>query len=79
MAQAIKIATPFTLGCEGAGTITALGDGVQGYEIGQRVWCFADVTRSGWYADEVVSPITSISMAPPSSTTRRRRRCRSVR
>ncbi|GIL37852.1 NADP-dependent oxidoreductase [Roseiterribacter gracilis] len=61
----LNITLPFTLGCEGVGTISALGEGVQGYELGQRVWSFTDVMRSGWYAEEVVVPATSISMAPP--------------
>jgi NADPH:quinone reductase-like Zn-dependent oxidoreductase len=57
---------PFTLGCEGVGTITALGDGVEGHPIGERVWGFVDPLRAGgWYAEEVVVPASTISIAPP--------------
>lgn len=61
----LPITLPFTPGCEGAGTISALGAGVQGFEVGQRVWGFVDVARGGWYAEEVVVPVDNISFAPP--------------
>jgi NADPH:quinone reductase-like Zn-dependent oxidoreductase len=61
----LNVTLPYTLGCEGVGTISALGDGVKDYQIGQRVWGFVDVTRGGWYAEEVVMQVDNISIAPP--------------
>lgn len=44
---------PLTLGMEPAGVITALGTGVTGFEIGQRVMCF---TTTGGLAEAGVFP-----------------------
>jgi NADPH:quinone reductase-like Zn-dependent oxidoreductase len=61
----LEVKLPFIPGCEGAGTISAVGAGVKDYQVGQRVWGFVDPTRSGWYAEEVVVPVENISFAPP--------------
>ena len=42
------MALPFTPGCEGAGVVTALGAGVKGFEVGDRV---AFATTPGSYAE----------------------------
>jgi NADPH2:quinone reductase len=45
------VPTPFTLGSEGAGTVTSLGEDVEGFRVGDRVaWKHAH----GGYADEVL-------------------------
>jgi NADPH:quinone reductase len=42
-------ALPLTLGCEGAGEVTDLGSGVEGFKVGDRV---AYVTTPGSYAEQ---------------------------
>jgi NADPH2:quinone reductase len=47
------VTLPCTLGMEGAGTVAAVGDGVTGYAVGDRVaWCIV----WGSYADYAVVP-----------------------
>ncbi len=52
---------PFTPGLEGAGTVTAVGDGVSGPEVGDRV---AWATSLGSYAGLVRMPATSAVTVP---------------
>src|SRR5262249_31310901 len=48
-----QIPLPFLSGVEGAGTVTALGDGVTDLEVGDRVgW----VAAPGSYAEQVLLP-----------------------
>ena len=56
----IKIPPPFTPGTELAGTIAALGDGVGGFAVGDRVLA----TTFGAYASQVALPVTSLSRVP---------------
>ena len=52
---------PCTLGMEGAGTIAALGDGVDTVRIGERVaWCIA----WGSYADYAIVPAWRLASVP---------------
>lgn len=56
-----EIQYPKTLGVEGAGRVLALGAGVQGLVLGQRVaWVYAP----GSYAEKVVMPATSLVPLP---------------
>ncbi|MET4577434.1 quinone oxidoreductase family protein [Ottowia thiooxydans] len=56
-----EIPYPKTLGVEGAGRVLALGAGVQGFALGQRVaWVYAP----GSYADKVVIPAASLVPLP---------------
>ena len=61
-----KPALPFTLGMELAGTVTALGDGVTGLEVGQRVAAYSGFDGLAEYAAlpaEICVPIPdSMSM-----------------
>ncbi|GHE92338.1 zinc-dependent alcohol dehydrogenase family protein [Streptomyces fumanus] len=54
------------LGCEGTGVIDALGEGVEGYEVGDAVVLTAvpDMTANGTYADHTVLPATRIIERP---------------
>jgi NADPH2:quinone reductase len=53
--------SPKILGVEGAGRVTALGDGVAGFQIGQRVaWVYAP----GSYAEKIAVPATSLVAIP---------------
>ena len=52
---------PSGLGCEGAGQIEALGDGVTDFDIGERV---AFAMAIGAYADAIVLPAASLVRIP---------------
>jgi NADPH2:quinone reductase len=56
----IKIPLPFTPGMEMAGTIVALGDGVEGFGVGDRVLGMT----FGAYASHVVVPATALTRVP---------------
>ncbi len=57
---------PATLGMEGAGTVTAVGDGVTGFSVGDRVaWAWAQ----GSYAEEVVVSADVAAHIPDQVTT----------
>jgi NADPH2:quinone reductase len=56
-----EMPNPKILGVEGAGRVIALGDGVDGYEVGQRVaWVYAP----GSYAEKIAIPATSLVTIP---------------
>ena len=54
---------PAVLGYDVAGTIYALGEGVEGFHIGQRV---AAMTRFGGYAEYAKTPYTGVAAIPDS-------------
>jgi NADPH:quinone reductase len=56
----IKIPTPFTPGMEIAGVIDAVGDGVTGFAVGDRVLAMT----LGAYASHVVVPATALVRVP---------------
>lgn len=62
-----KGATPFTPGQEAAGTIEALGEGVTGFEIGDRVAVFYPGLRA--YAEFAVTPAERAVKLPKGVTT----------
>jgi NADPH2:quinone reductase len=56
-----EMPNPKILGVEGAGRVVAVGEGVEGFEVGQRVaWVYAP----GSYADKVALPATSLVPVP---------------
>lgn len=56
-----EMPNPKILGVEGAGRVIALGEGVTGFEIGQRVaWVYAP----GSYAERIAIPATSLVSVP---------------
>jgi NADPH2:quinone reductase len=57
-----KPALPFTPGNEFAGVIRAVGDGVTGFRVGDRVIAF---TRQGAFAEQAVVPATMLMPMPP--------------
>jgi len=55
---------PFTPGIEVCGTVTAVGDGVEGIEIGSRV--LGDIVLpNGGYAEQAIMPMRGVFTAPP--------------
>lgn len=66
-AGAYKVATPFVPGQEAAGRIAALGAGVSGHAVGDRVACYAGALSG--YAENVVAPADRIVQIPDGVTT----------
>ncbi|WP_258098121.1 zinc-binding dehydrogenase [Marinoscillum pacificum] len=54
---------PTVIGYENVGKVKALGEGVTGLEIGQRVLAF---TRFGGYADHIITPDIAVTPIPES-------------
>ncbi len=59
---AMKPPLPYTPGTDGAGIIDALGEDVEGWRIGQRVYTFGSVT--GTYAEEAICKTSQIYRLP---------------
>ncbi len=57
---------PYTLGTDVSGTITALGDRVQGWAVGDRVVARLDPSAGGGYAEFAVVPADQLVTAPTS-------------
>jgi NADPH2:quinone reductase len=56
-----EMPNPKILGVEGAGRVVALGEGVTGFQVGQRVaWVYAP----GSYAERIAIPATSLVAVP---------------
>lgn len=55
---------PFVLGLDVAGTIDALGAGVEGWYVGDRVYYHGDLSRPGGYAEYAVIPSHVIAPLP---------------
>jgi NADPH:quinone reductase-like Zn-dependent oxidoreductase len=69
-AYPVKPKLPTLIGYEAAGIIELLGDGVQGFAVGDRV-CVLPTFRLGEYgvyADQAIVPARSILAAPPGLT-----------
>jgi NADPH2:quinone reductase len=57
----IKLPVPFYPGSEGSGVVTAVGDNVSGYAVGDRVLFF---TLSGAFAERIVIPAADAIVIP---------------
>jgi NADPH2:quinone reductase len=64
---AYKIATPFTPGQEAAGTIAAIGAGVSGFALGDRVACYSGGLSA--YAEYAIAPADIVVTLPAGVTT----------
>lgn len=60
---------PFTPGAEIAGTVVALGDGVEGHSIGSTVFGISGATGEGGYAELALIPAVSAIPVPPGVST----------
>jgi len=66
----VKPQLPSLIGYEGVGVIEALGEGVEGYEIGQRV-CVLPMIQQGQYGiwgEQAIVPARILLPAPPGLT-----------
>lgn len=55
---------PFVLGLDVAGTIDAVGDGVEGWQPGDRVYYHGDLSRPGGYADYALTLASVLAPIP---------------
>jgi NADPH:quinone reductase-like Zn-dependent oxidoreductase len=59
---------PFIMGLDVAGTILALGEGVTGWQAGDRIYYHGDFSRPGGFAELTTIPAHVIAPAPSSLT-----------
>lgn len=64
LADAFPIAFPHVPGIDVAGTITELGDGVTGWQVGQAVVTFLPMNADGAAAEYAVAPADALAAAP---------------
>ena len=55
---------PYTPGGDGAGVLDALGEGVTGLAIGERVYVAAFLGKTGTYAERIACPARSVHYLP---------------
>ncbi|MFI9588627.1 zinc-binding alcohol dehydrogenase family protein [Streptomyces sp. NPDC052236] len=55
---------PLIPGLEGAGTVAAVGEGVTGISVGQRVMALDDVNAPGFYAELAAVPAAQVTVLP---------------
>ncbi len=55
-AVAVELPDPFIIGCDAAGVVEAIGDGVHHAKVGDRVWCTNQglLGRQGTFAEKIV-------------------------
>lgn len=59
---------PFILGIDVAGTVDAVGAGVSGFEVGDRVACHNDIRRRGGFAEYAVVDAAALARVPDGVT-----------
>ena len=55
---------PLMLGVEGAGTVLAVGSGVDGFDVGDRVVAMGETNKPGFYAERAVVPVSQVVPVP---------------
>lgn len=66
MRDPIPVVLPHTPGLDVAGTVDALGDGVDGFQVGDQVVGFLPMDRDGAAAEFVLAPADVLTAAPRS-------------
>lgn len=66
MRDPIPVVLPHTPGLDVAGTVDALGDGVDGFQVGDQVVGFLPMDRAGAAAEFVLAPADVLTAAPRS-------------
>lgn len=60
----IPVELPHTPGLDVAGTVDALGEGVEGFQVGDEVVGFLPMTKPGAAAEYVIAPAVALAPAP---------------
>ena len=60
----MPLAFPARIGGDFAGTVDAVGDGVQGFRVGDRVMGMINPMANGAYAEKVVAPVGALTLVP---------------
>jgi NADPH:quinone reductase-like Zn-dependent oxidoreductase len=60
----VPLPLPFIPGWDVAGTVVATGAGVSGFELGERVFAMADMSRNGAYAEYIALRASDLARAP---------------
>lgn len=60
----LPLRPPFVPGCDAAGVVEALGDGVTGFAVGDRVVVYAGVPVAGCLAEQVCAPASAVAKVP---------------
>jgi NADPH:quinone reductase-like Zn-dependent oxidoreductase len=60
----LPLTMPYTLGCDFAGTVIAVGEGAAGYSIGDRVFGYPSLMRSGAFAQNILTLPGEIALVP---------------
>lgn len=64
MAQFFKLELPAIIGVDAAGTVQAVGPGVQGFAPGDRVIAHLPINGKGAYAERAVVPVSGLAKLP---------------
>jgi NADPH:quinone reductase-like Zn-dependent oxidoreductase len=64
LAKFVPLAMPAILGLDGAGTIIALGTGVTGFAVGDRVLAHLPVGNHGFHAEHAAVPLAGLAHLP---------------
>lgn len=62
--NAVPVPLPYTPGCDVAGEIIALGEGVQGFAVGDKVFGYPSLVRGGAYAEYALLQEDEFAAAP---------------
>lgn len=60
----VPLPLPFIPGWDVAGTVVATGAGASGFELGERVFAMADMSRNGAYAEYIALRACDVARAP---------------
>lgn len=64
LSKYVPLALPAIIGLDGAGTIIAVGEGVAGFKLGDRVLAHLTVRDSGFYAERAAVPLAGLAHLP---------------
>ena len=64
MAQYVPLAFPAVIGVDAAGTVAAVGDGVSGFAVGDRVIAHVPLNGKGAFAERAVVPVAGLARLP---------------
>jgi NADPH:quinone reductase-like Zn-dependent oxidoreductase len=66
MSKVLPVTFPYTFGCEIAGVVEGVGDGVTRFRDGDLVFGYPDLMRAGAFAERIVMREDEIALAPAS-------------